>query len=230
MLRFIRSFLMFFALAVGAAPLASSAAIIVDTGAPTGSIAWPLYRTTTPLAGQNLAARFDLATTTNLTDLEGFVSGLGSYTISIASNSTDQGLPLATLYSGQAISTSAPGAWSGLHGLNLHFTAGSYWLVFGVLPFTHDTGQGAALQETPADTLTGGFMLEGAPSPQPNEAYFQIPGFTWNHFNDFNIGVRITDDVQAVGAGVPEPATWALMIGGFCMAGSVLRRRRALTT
>jgi hypothetical protein len=28
---------------------------------------------------------------------------------------------------------------------------------------------------------------------------------------------------------VPEPATWALMIGGFGMAGAALRRRRALT-
>ena len=29
--------------------------------------------------------------------------------------------------------------------------------------------------------------------------------------------------------GVPEPASWALMIGGFGMVGSVLRRRRLLT-
>ncbi|MDP3370868.1 MAG: PEPxxWA-CTERM sorting domain-containing protein [Brevundimonas sp.] len=32
--------------------------------------------------------------------------------------------------------------------------------------------------------------------------------------------------VQSAGA-VPEPATWALMIGGFGMAGAMLRRRRA---
>ena len=28
---------------------------------------------------------------------------------------------------------------------------------------------------------------------------------------------------------VPEPATWALMISGFGMAGAMLRRRRALS-
>jgi len=31
------------------------------------------------------------------------------------------------------------------------------------------------------------------------------------------------------GGGVPEPATWALMISGFGLAGAALRRRRALT-
>jgi hypothetical protein len=29
-----------------------------------------------------------------------------------------------------------------------------------------------------------------------------------------------------MGPGVPEPATWALMIGGFGLAGGMLRRRR----
>jgi hypothetical protein len=31
----------------------------------------------------------------------------------------------------------------------------------------------------------------------------------------------------AVTVSVPEPASWALMIGGFGMAGAMLRRRRA---
>ncbi|GAA0731329.1 MULTISPECIES: PEPxxWA-CTERM sorting domain-containing protein [Sphingomonas] len=32
------------------------------------------------------------------------------------------------------------------------------------------------------------------------------------------------------GAGVPEPAAWAMLIGGFGLAGGALRRRRARTT
>jgi hypothetical protein len=34
--------------------------------------------------------------------------------------------------------------------------------------------------------------------------------------------------VPSVGAGVPEPSTWALMIAGFGAAGALLRRRRAV--
>jgi len=33
---------------------------------------------------------------------------------------------------------------------------------------------------------------------------------------------------QSVGTGVPEPATWALMISGFGLAGAALRRRRTM--
>lgn len=40
-----------------------------------------------------------------------------------------------------------------------------------------------------------------------------------------NIG--FTAEVSAPGTSVPEPASWALMISGFGMAGGLLRRRRA---
>lgn len=41
---------------------------------------------------------------------------------------------------------------------------------------------------------------------------------------DMNIWAYYTGDVQP---GVPEPAAWALMIGGFGLVGASLRRRRA---
>jgi hypothetical protein len=56
------------------------------------------------------------------------------------------------------------------------------------------------------------------------------------HQNDeLNSGSWYDADVQAtlvqtvVAGGVPEPASWALMIGGFGMSGAMLRRRRTLT-
>lgn len=39
-----------------------------------------------------------------------------------------------------------------------------------------------------------------------------------------------TDAVYSVGNAVPEPASWALMIAGFGLVGTALRRRRALAS
>ena len=47
-------------------------------------------------------------------------------------------------------------------------------------------------------------------------------------FTDLNTGSPYGAALDNVSIAVPEPATWALMIGGFGLAGSVLRRRRAL--
>ncbi|MBS0333146.1 MAG: PEP-CTERM sorting domain-containing protein [Proteobacteria bacterium] len=78
-----------------------------------------------------------------------------------------------------------------------------------------------------------------------------VGDFTWGNGGDLTItlnggtfdtglaglhgGVNKGLDVQAKfdwlsdPVGVPEPATWALMIGGFGLAGVALRRRRAAT-
>ncbi|MFD1612942.1 PEPxxWA-CTERM sorting domain-containing protein [Sphingomonas tabacisoli] len=41
-----------------------------------------------------------------------------------------------------------------------------------------------------------------------------------NHFN------RPNDRAFSLVAGIPEPATWAMMVGGFALAGGAMRRRR----
>jgi hypothetical protein len=51
--------------------------------------------------------------------------------------------------------------------------------------------------------------------------------FTFN--TNFNPSADIViDQVYLVAGGVPEPATWAMMLVGFGFAGSALRRRRSL--
>lgn len=39
-------------------------------------------------------------------------------------------------------------------------------------------------------------------------------------------GYRLEIDVATVPTSVPEPATWALMAGGFAALGAMMRRRR----
>ncbi|PZQ55625.1 MAG: hypothetical protein DI570_22025 [Phenylobacterium zucineum] len=59
-----------------------------------------------------------------------------------------------------------------------------------------------------------------------------IPGVEWIDNSHFGYVVRATfdwdNDPMAAPSAAPEPATWALMIGGFGMAGATLRRRRSL--
>jgi hypothetical protein len=63
---------------------------------------------------------------------------------------------------------------------------------------------------------TGQFSFQGTGGTQTIALAATIPG---------NAGVFF-DNVSVSGA-VPEPASWALMIGGFGLTGAALRRRRA---
>jgi hypothetical protein len=68
---------------------------------------------------------------------------------------------------------------------------------------------------------TGGFSFTGTGSPTTLTLAAVTGGNGGVFFDKLS--------VQTDGAGaVPEPATWALMIGGFGIMGAALRRRRAL--
>jgi hypothetical protein len=64
--------------------------------------------------------------------------------------------------------------------------------------------------------LKGDFRSGIAPFP---------PDQPFTAFTDRRLGFRLTGSPGSSGP-VPEPATWALMIGGFGLAGAALRRRR----
>ena len=57
--------------------------------------------------------------------------------------------------------------------------------------------------------------------------------FNWNPstgaWNDWGPGNTVGYFVEFSGAAVPEPASWAMMIGGFGLLGAAARRRRTLT-
>jgi hypothetical protein len=53
--------------------------------------------------------------------------------------------------------------------------------------------------------------------------------FSFSTGSNDNVGPildNVSLDIAAPGAAVPEPATWAMMIGGFALAGAAMRRRQ----
>jgi hypothetical protein len=116
-------------------------------------------------------------------------------------------------------------------GGNSFSLAGSF---FSLIEFNQNNGTlGATI--SPIGPLSDdhlAFVASGAMAPG-NHSYAQdidyAPGGEIGYGEFARPGSYMTFSVQSVTNGVvPEPATWALMLGGFGIAGASLRRRRAM--
>jgi hypothetical protein len=84
------------------------------------------------------------------------------------------------------------------------------------------TGAGASGPGSHGESDFGLHSFKFAPT-----AFFLPDGVTVNA-GDYLVDNRFIDPLAPTGGGVPEPASWTLMIAGFGLAGAALRRRRAL--
>jgi hypothetical protein len=72
-----------------------------------------------------------------------------------------------------------------------------------------------------------GNTVTAAFSPSNNQSGGFV-GFLGNNVDGWESDANVESTLVATAGGVPEPASWALMIGGFGMAGAALRRRRVV--
>lgn len=199
--------------AVGAMVLASSAAAetIVNTG-PGLFVADPLNPTGAvgAVVGPQLRTHgeFFVAKAFRVTGIEwyGTVLNGGNATFTIAQDGGD--VPgLFTFFAQQGFTTSNTPGWYGISGLEWDLLAGqSYWLGLG--------------------SDGGTFLAQhygGSANPLGNEVIYTPTGFYTNYDNG-DFAWRVTGEFTSTA--VPEASTWAMMIIGFALAGTVLRRRR----
>ena len=129
-------------------------------------------------------------------------------------------------YAGTAIGLSIANAidysWPAVLG---RITTGATPVTFTVYDFNPDTGQEDVVA---SETLAAGLTNAGFGAGSESNALF-LTRFSLVSDSPFAID-DLTMGLENVQYGVPEPATWALLIAGFGLTGAVLRRRRAVAS
>jgi hypothetical protein len=199
------------ALAIAMPVHAYAAQYIVDTGEPAYGERWYFHD------GQYFAGRFS-------TDGSYTISGASSHfsnrretagTVTVALYGDNGGnIPAGLLYS-KAFTVGALTEldWFGIDGLDWDIGPGTYWIAFE------------------PDASVWGWVSDS--SPAPLSEYAQNNGNGWldlgpDHLDYLRTGFRITGEPASVPGAVPEPATWAMSILGFAVAGAAMRRRRSV--
>ncbi len=189
------------------ASVQAHAALVVDTGTPTGA-GFPLN-----LDGNDwLAGQVSFGQALTINSIKGWlndgVDGLGGETFTVALYA-DAGNAVGNLISsatGTFLTAQGVADWNGASGLNWSVGAGKYWVAFEV--------QGS-------DSF-GGEAPIAAPTPLARYAFNDGSYLGYHAMSGYPIGIQ----VDATIAAVPEPATTAMLLAGLGLV-AVVRRRKA---
>jgi len=187
---------------IAAGPVA--AATIVDTG--NGAVG--VLDGYTLNQDQSLAARFTVAAPVRITGANGWIGAYQSSTLTISLFAGGGQTPGALLYS-----ASTPVVVTGRENATWRGLGGQSWLI---APGTYFVGFSSSALLT---------MVQDAPHPLADEAYFNSSNGYWVENDSLNLGVQVFGEAVAASGAVPEPATWAMMLTGFGVVGFGLRRR-----
>lgn len=142
-------------------------------------------------------------------------------------------VPLTSLFGVSRIYTLANTAGYGTNGVanfTFNFASGAtytYDLTSGVNIRDHHSGSGEGVPSDAFGTLTyGNVRFDAQKIDLPSSfASDTLESVTINDLNGSGQAHPFLAALSVEQAGVPEPATWALMITGFGLVGSVARRR-----
>lgn len=166
------------------------------------------------------ALRFTLPFDATITGIQSMIGGVrsGAYTISLADANnlnTNNNLHTLNLYANLNLQPDPccfvpidRGQYMGAMNLNWFLKAGDYWL-----KYTTTLGE------------LDGFLLGGG-SYQYMSGFLTYGSPAYGQFGPDRVAVSIYGFAGRGGGGVPEPATWAMLILGFAAVGAGLRRRR----
>jgi hypothetical protein len=157
---------------------------------------------------------FTVSSSTNLTSVTAFFIGnVGSATAFGVEIYSSKAAALASLAGDVASLSFAPGAASISGGnvtiaLSTTIGAGTYWL--SVIPTLNFTSFGQS------------YLGWGG----TGNAFFVNPGGGFAQPAGTELGANATLRLEGTPLSVPEPASWAMLLGGFGLTGLALRRRR----